>query len=400
MFSPKRKYFDYAATTPIHKDVANEVNRIFQLRQEGKIGNPLSFHSEGVFANSLLEDARKRIANILKVQSKEIIFTGNATEANSIAIFGTVEMHKKMGKRYEDMHIITTDIEHIAVQKAMSKLKKLGVKVSYLEAGENGRVDAKKITSLINENTILVTVIYIQSETGVIQPVSEIGNILKSLDRKIVFHTDACQAIKYFSVDPHSLGIDLMTLDSLKVYGPAGVGMLYKSLSVDLEPITFGAKQENGIRAGTQNVEGIVGFAKAVEIAEQGKEKEHKRIEKLTSDFISKLREKVPDLMIHGEGAKRSPNYAFIYIPNVDSEYLAARLDIKGFATSTGSACNEGVAISLKEMYKNSPKKPTEGIRVTFGNLTNSDDIEEVAEVIIKESKFLLEKAFCDTIKT
>ena len=384
MFLQNRKYFDYASTTPVHPKVIAEVKRILSLKAKGKISNPLAVHKEGRFAREILEDARQRVARNVGVKSSEIIFTGSATESNNIAVFGTIEMEKKKGRDYNQMHIVTTDIEHVAIGKCIEKIKSLGVRVSTINAGESGAVSASDFSNVLNDDTIFASVIHVQSETGLIQPVNEIGNILKKHNKKINFHTDASQSIKFINCEPNTLGVNLMTMDSLKVYGPAGVGALYKSLDIDLDTYTYGANQEFGIRAGTQNLEGIVGFAKALEIVVGERGIEKKRMEKLNSMFVNRLKQKMPNIFIHAENSNRIPNYAFVYVPNIDNEYLANRLDIKGFAVSTGSACNNGRAVALESMYKNT-NLPQQGLRITFGILTKESDVIKLADAIHAE---------------
>ena len=257
----KRIYLDNASSTPIDKVVLLAMYK----NQLNNFANPSAIHKQGVLVKKIINNARESIANILNAHSDEIIFTGNGTESDNLAIRGIINNYTKQNR----LHIITTNIEHSAVLRTCQKLETDEVEVSYIQVGTNGIVDSKLIKNVLKENTKIVSIIYANNEIGTIQPIQEIAKIIR-YHRKIYktetpfFHIDATQAINYLDINVNKLGVDLMTFNGSKIYGPKGVGVLYKKRGVGIEPIIYGGDQEHGLRAGTENLPTISGLAKAV----------------------------------------------------------------------------------------------------------------------------------------
>ena len=332
----KRIYLDNASSTPIDKVVLLAMYK----NQLNNFANPSAIHKQGVLVKKIINNARESIANILNAHSDEIIFTGNGTESDNLAIRGIINNYTKQNR----LHIITTNIEHSAVLRTCQKLETDEVEVSYIQVGTNGIVDSKLIKNVLKENTKIVSIIYANNEIGTIQPIQEIAKIIR-YHRKIYktetpfFHIDATQAINYLDINVNKLGVDLMTFNGSKIYGPKGIGVLYKRRGVMLEPILFGGGQENKLRSGTENVSGIIGISEALKICERKKDMEVRRLKELQSYFISELEKKFPRIILNGDLNKRLPNIINISIPNIDSELLVIELDAKGIAVSSESAC-------------------------------------------------------------
>lgn len=288
---------DYASTTPLDSRVLKAMLPYFGK----KFGNPSSIHAEGVEAKKVLESARKSVGLILNARAAEIIFTGGGTESNNLAIFGTVRALEKTGVSISKMHFVTTAIEHSSVLECFRELESRGAKVSYAEVKENGIVDPTTIVGLLRPETVLVSVGYVNNEIGTIQPITKIRKLIKDFrngriqdfpneKQYPVFHSDASQAPLYLDCSVERLGVDLLTLDGHKMYGPKGVGVLYVRRSVTLAPVLFGGGQERGLRSTTENLPLVVGFAKAFEIAAVSREKESARLAQLRDHFYSLIR--------------------------------------------------------------------------------------------------------------
>ncbi len=320
-------YLDHAATTYLDPRVKKEMDKCYS----DVYGNPGSLHSIGREANELVETSRETIANTLNCKPKEIIFTSGGTESINLAIKG-VAFKKEKG------HIITSKIEHPAVLDTCRFLEKKGFQVTYLNVDKFGLVNPKDVEKAIKKDTILISIMYANNEIGTIEPIKEIGRIARR--NKILFHTDACQAAGALDLDVNQLNVDLMTLNGSKIYGPKGVGILYKSKEVKLEPLMHGGGQEFGLRSGTENVPGIVGFAKALELAQSSKEKENARLIKLRDYLISSVLSKIEKSFLNGHPKKRLPNNINISFLDVEGESVLLYLDHQGIEVSTGSACS------------------------------------------------------------
>lgn len=365
-------YLDNAATTPVRKEVLLAMEPYFSE----KYGNPSSMHQLGLEANYAVSESREKIANILNCASDEIIFTSGGTESVNFAIKGTAFAHKKG-------NIITQKTEHHAVLHTCKWLETRGFEITYLNVDKFGLVNLKDVESAIKKDTILVSIMYANNEIGTIQPIKEIADICKR--KKVLFHTDACQAAGYSDIDVKKLGIDLMTINGSKIYGPKGVGLLYVKKGVRLTPLIHGGGQEFGLRSGTENVPAIVGFAKALELAQKEKEIESKRLTILRDKLISELL-KIPNSRLNGHPTTRLPNNANISFYGVEGESVLLMLNEKGIFASTGSACSARslepshvlLAIGLKHDWAHG------SIRFSLGQTTSKTDIDHVLRVFPK----------------
>ena len=329
----KEIYLDHAATTYIDKRVLKKM-----LPYLGRFfGNPSSLYSIGRKTNSVIEKSRSEIAQILNASPKEVIFTGSGTESDNLAIFGIARANKKNGN-----HIIVSKIEHKAVLEAAGKLEKEGFEITYLNVDSKGIVKLSEFKKSLKPETILVSIMYANNETGTVQPISEISKIIKYFRRDgmfPVFHTDGCQAAGALDLNVDHLGIDALTLNGSKIYGPKGIGCLYLSENVATEPIIVGGGQENNRRAGTENTALIVGLAEALKLAEKNRPKENERLKKLRDYFIRNLLARIPNSQLNGDAVERLPNNVNISIKGVEGESLLLMLDKEGICVSTGSAC-------------------------------------------------------------
>lgn len=390
----KRIYMDYASTTPIDIEVLKTMTLYFT----NNFGNASSIHKEGIRAKEALDNARKNIANILNAKAEEIIFTSGGTESNNLAIFGVLNIFLNQGIGMKDLHMITSVIEHPSVLEVFREIEKLGVSITYINTDKKGIVNTKDIKDAIRENTILVSIMYINNEIGTIQPIDEIAKIIKRKRKErekslttnfksLYFHTDASQAPLYFSLNIAKLGVDMMTLCGQKIYGPKGIGCLYKNKDIKLSSIIKGGTQENGLRAGTENIPLIVGFSKALEIANRDREKESERVTKLRDYFIDKLNKEILQIELNGSKEQRSPNNVNIYIPNIDGEFFTIILDNKGISCATRSACKESDELQGSYVidalgYESSRSRSS--LRFTLGKTTTKKDIDYIVKVLSK----------------
>lgn len=333
----KRVYLDYAATTPVDPVVKKAMEPYFCEY----FGNPSGLCGMSREVNGALNDARRKVAEILHTLPDSIIFTGGGSESDNLAIFGVARLHQKHGR-----HIITTKVEHHAVLNPIEQLSKEGFEVTFLDVDEYGRVTAEQVKKALRPDTILVSVMYANNEIGTIEPIADIGRvILKWRKEKNTpypyFHSDACQAAGALDLDVEKLHVDLMTLNGSKIYGPKGVGILFKRRDVEILPLIFGGEQEMRLRAGTENVPGIIGAAKALELAQKRKDKEAKRLRDLVKYFWEKIQKEIPKVRLNGPeiGDGRLPNNLNISILDIEGEALLLYLDEYGIMCSTGSAC-------------------------------------------------------------
>jgi cysteine desulfurase len=379
----KRIYLDHSATTPIDERV------LLAMQKTAKevFGNPSSIHKEGVLAKREVESARKEIAEIIGAQPDEIIFTSGGTESNNLAIFGTVSSWD-----IRCPNVVISSIEHPSVLEGVRELEKHGVEVTFLPVGSDGIVSVKDVAEAIKENTVLVSIMYANNEIGTIQPIAEIAKAIRQKTIKLsdhptikpkirpLFHTDACQATNYLDMNVLRLGMDLMTFNASKIYGPKGVGALYIKRGIKLSPIIFGGGQEKGMRSGTENVAGIRGFAEAMKIAEKMKEKESARLEKLRNFFAKEILKKIPGAVLNGAPLRRLPNNTNLSFPDLDGEEIVIGLDARGIAVSTGSACaniaTDGKVSHVLLAIGADKNLARGGVRFTLGRETTKEDIE------------------------
>ncbi len=321
----KEIYLDNAATTRTREEVVDEMKPYFREIY----GNPSSSNNIGRKAKEAVENARERIANIINCQASEIIFTSSGTESNNLAVQGVAKSFKKG-------HIITTKVEHHSVLNTCKFLEKQGFEVTYLDVDQYGMVFPDQVKRAIKENTILVTIIYANNEIGTINPIKEISRICR--EKKVLFHTDACQAGCSLELNVKELGVDLMTLNGSKIYGPKGTGMLYVKQGTKIQPIIYGGEQEFGLRSGTENAPGIVGFAKALELCQKERISENKKLIKFRNKLIKELLE-IKGAVLNGHPEQRLPNNVNISFKGVEAQALLLHLDDEGICASTGSAC-------------------------------------------------------------
>ncbi len=364
-----KSYLDYAALTPIDPEVEKEMKKYNSI----SYGNPGSMHDAGLAAKDALDSAREKIAKILNCSPNEIIFSSGGTESINLAIKGIA--FASSGR-----HIITSKIEHHAVLHTCEYLEKNGFDVTYLNVDKYGLVNPKDVEKAIRDDTILITIMYANNEIGTIEPMEEIGRIAKK--HSIPFHTDACQA-GLLDLDVKKLNVDLMTLNSSKIYGPKGVGLLYKRKGIVIEPIVHGGGQEFGLRSGTENLPGIVGFAKALELMQKNKSKESKRLIALRDKLIKGLL-KIPKAFLNGHPAKRLANNVNVSILDIEGEAVLLHLNEKGICASTGSACT---AKSLEPSHVITslglPYEAAHGsLRFSLGKYTTGKDIDAVLKYL------------------
>jgi cysteine desulfurase len=388
----KRIYLDHAATTPMDSRVLSAM----QKTAKTIFGNPSSIHKEGVLAKRELESARKDIAKIIGAQPDELIFTGGGTEANNLAIFSAPHWDIRCPNVGLRAHIIVSSIEHPSVLECVRELDKRGAEITYLPVGPGGIVSVKSVAEAIKENTVLVSVMYANNEIGTIQPITEIAKVIRRSKSKPLFHTDACQATNYLDMNVLRLGVDLMTFNASKMYGPKGVGALYVKRGIKLSPILFGGGQEKGTRSGTENVAGIRGFEEAMKIAEKIKTKESVRLLKLRDFFVSEVLKKNPNAVLNGDAIRRLPNNVNFSFPDSDGEEIVIQLDAHGIAVSTGSACanisHDGKVSHVLLSLVADQNLARGGVRFTLGRETTKEDIAKTVKELAEITKKLQQK--------
>jgi cysteine desulfurase len=325
----RRIYLDYAATTPTHPDVVKAMLPYFT----DAFGNPSSIYSYGQEAKGVIEEARKKVADLIGARDEEIVFTSGGTEADNLAIKGVAYANELKGN-----HIITSTIEHHAVMETCKFLEARGFDVTYLPVDEFGMVAPGDVEKAITGKTILISVMHANNEMGTIEPIAEIGRIARKAE--IYFHTDAVQTIGHIPVNVNELGVDLLSMSAHKLYGPKGVGALYVRKGTRLTPFMHGGEQERRQRASTENVPGIVGFGKAVELAQQEMSQEAEHITYLRDQLIKGLLERIDHVRLNGHPQKRLPSNVNVGVEYVEGESMVLNLDLEGICASTGSACS------------------------------------------------------------
>jgi len=361
-------YFDHSATTPVDPEVFKAMKPFFVE----VFGNASSIHGFGQEAMTAVDEARESIADFLGCKTNEVFFTSGATESNNIVVLG-------LAKKGE--HIITSKIEHPAILEPCQEMEKKGVEVTCIDVDEKGIVSVEEIKKAIKDNTRLISIMYVNNEIGTIQPIEEIGKLIQELNKerknKIHFHTDAVQAVNYCEMNVNKLGVDLVSLSAHKIYGPKGIGVLYRRAGTPVRPIQFGGHQEKGIRPGTYNVPGIVGLGKAIESIMEEKGGDEK-IRKLRDKLINGTLKAIPNTQINGDLKKRIPSNAHFSFRGVEAESMLLLLDQEGIAVSTGSACSSGslepshVLMSLGM----DPFLAHGRLRVTLGKFNTDEDID------------------------
>ncbi len=322
-------YLDNSATTQVSKEVFDEMESYYIK----DFGNPSTLYALGRESKKALELARKRVADSINAKPEEIIFTSGGSESDNLAIKGLAFKLAEKGK-----HIITSEIEHPAVSQTLEFLQSLDFEVTYLPVYEEGIIRIDDLKNAIREDTILITIMHGNNEIGTIQPIEEIGKIAR--ENNIKFHTDAVQTFGKIEVDVEKLNVDLLSLSSHKINGPKGVGALYIKKGTRLVPLIHGGGQERGIRSGTENVPGIVGFGKACELASQNLTQHYDKLVSIRDELIEKVLNNIPESYLNGDRQNRLPNIVNFRFKAIEGESLILLLDNKGYQTSTGSACS------------------------------------------------------------
>ena len=404
-------YFDNAATTKIKPEVFDEMKPYLTEQY----GNPSSIYSLGRNAKRAIELARERVANLINCEKNEIYFTSCGSESDNMAIRGVaykycdftarLNLAKEDNKENKSRkiiknHIITSKIEHNAILNTCESLKKEGFKITYLNVDSDGRIDLKQLQESITDNTILVSIMFANNEIGTVEPIEEISQIIKMANKtrkpdepKILFHTDAVQAVGNIHIDVKELGIDILSMSGHKIHAPKGIGAIYIKKDIEINRFIYGGHQEKNMRAGTENLAEIVGFGKACEIAKNNLENHIKYLKELRDYYIKQLLKKIDKKIepkVNGSMVYRLPGNCNISFPGIDSTELLLRLDEKGICVSNGSACNSSeptpshvlTSIGLDEQMSKS------AIRTTFSDFNTKSQIDYlINQIILNVSK-------------
>lgn len=371
----KTLYFDNAATTPVSKEVLEEMIPYFEYQY----GNASAIYSLGRKSKRAIEGAREKVANAINAKPKEIYFTSCGSESDNIAIKGIAYANKEKGN-----HIITSKIEHHAVLNSCKTLEKQGFDVTYLNVDKNGIIDINELINSIKPTTILISIMFANNEIGTIEPIEKIGEIAKK--NNIIFHTDAVQAVGNVKIDVKKLNIDSLSMSGHKLYAPKGIGALYVKDGIKFDKILDGGHQEKDKRAGTENVAEIVALGKAIEIIYSNYEKYNNHLKELRDLYIKLVEEKIPGAKLNGDRENRLPGNANFSFPGIDAQKLLLELDKRGICASAGSACSAGntepshvlVAIGLDNEFSNGT------LRTTFGKYNTKQDIYYLVDNLIE----------------
>ncbi|MCE4046934.1 MULTISPECIES: cysteine desulfurase family protein [Bacillaceae] len=369
-------YVDHAATSPMHPKVIERMHEVMQ----SIYGNPSSIHTFGRQARKIIDNARASLASSIGAQESEIIITSGGTEADNHAIFGVAESYQHLGK-----HIITTEIEHHAVLHACEELAKKGFDVTYLPVNEFGVIDLDVLKKELRDDTILVTIMYGNNEVGAIQPIAEIGEVLK--DHQALFHTDAVQAYGMEEIDVKKQHINLLSVSSHKINGPKGIGFLYIENGIQLSPRLFGGEQERKRRAGTENVPAVAGFQLAAEIAISERQEKKQKYESFKKTLVQTLEENKIEFVQNGLVENMLPHVLNLSFPGTNVEALLVNLDLAGIAASSGSACTAGSidpSHVLVSMFGENSERTKNSIRFSFGLYNTEEQIKKVGSELSK----------------
>ncbi len=365
-------YLDHAATTPMRPEILDVMRTYFLER----FGNPSSLHTYGLEARKAIEDAREQIAHTIGATPPEIVFTSGGTESDNMALRGVL----RAGSGESD-HIITSAIEHPAVLETCKFLEQRGHEVTYVSVDVDGRINPSEVEEAIRDNTRLISIMHANNEIGSIQPIAEVGAIAAS--HGVYMHTDAVQSVGKVPVDVAALNVDMLSISSHKIYGPKGVGCLYVRKGTRIKPLIFGGGHERGLRSGTENVSGIVGFSEAMRLASEDFA-DNVRIQRLRDELIDAVLREIPYTRLNGGKERRLPNNANFSFSYIEGESLVLRLNAKGIAGSTGSACSSKklepshvlLAIGLD------PVDAHGSLRLTLGRETTEADVQYVNDVL------------------
>ena len=366
-------YLDNSATTQVSQEVFEEMKPYFTE----EFGNPSTLYKYGRESKKAVDLARQRVADAINAKPEEIFFTSGGSESDNLAVKGIAFKLAKKGK-----HIITTEIEHPAIKETLHFLESLDFKVTYLPVYENGIIKIEDLKQAITDETILITVMHANNEIGTIQPIEEIGKIAR--EKGIKFHTDAVQSFGKIEVDVEKLNVDLLSLSSHKLNGPKGVGAIYIRKGTRVVPLIHGGGQEKGIRAGTENVPGIVGFGKACELASQKLDEHYKKLSSIRDELIEKVLTTIPESYLNGDKENRLPNLANFRFKAIEGESLILLLDAKGYQASTGSACssNKLEASPVLTALGLDPVDVHGSLRVSLAPESDKFDVDEFVNII------------------
>lgn len=386
-------YLDYAASTPVERHILKSMKPYWRLN----FGNAGSLHTLGVISKSALSNARNKCAKLLNAHEDEIIFTGGGTESNNLAIFGIINKLKEDGLRVSNMHFITSRIEHPSVRDIFKNLEKQGAYITHIKVDDQGFVDPVDIRESLNSETVLVSIMTVNNEIGSIEPIKKIAkeirlfrNEKKEDNHLPYFHTDASQSWILPSINVEKFGVNLLTLDAQKLYGPKGVGLLYKKRNVEMKQFVIGGNQELKLRPGTENIPLIVGFAKAFELVRKSQEKESVRLSILRDYFIVQLQKTIPNVELNGPGGKdidrRTPNNVNISIPGINNEFVVIALDERGISCGTRSSCvgNNGEPSYVIKSLGKTDEVVKGSLRFTLGKFTKRKDIDYTVKALYK----------------
>ncbi len=371
----KQIYMDHGATTPVDPLVVDAMLPYFTE----KFGNASSLHSFGQEATSALEQSRQQVAASIGAKPEEIIFTSGGTESDNLAIKGVAYRNSGKGK-----HIITSTIEHPAILNTCAYLEKEGFDVTYVPADSDGIIDMDELKKAIRDDTILISVMHANNEIGTIQPISDISKLAK--EKSIYLHTDAVQSFGKIAVNVDELGVDMLSMSSHKIYGPKGVGALYVRKGTLLQALAHGGSHERSMRAGTENISGIVGFAKAVALADERLVDDEKHMTQLRDSLIGKVMDSIDDVELSGHPTNRLPNNVNLRFSFIEGESMLLFLDMKGIAISTGSACSSKslepshvlTAIGLR------PEDSHGSLRITLGKDNTQEEVDYVVDALVE----------------
>ena len=369
------RYFDNSATTRIKEEVLTEM--FPYLSRE--YGNPSSLYSIGRKSKRAIEEARKRVASLINCKPEEIYFTSCGSESDNTALKGIAYANKNKGK-----HIITSKIEHPAILHSCQNLENKGFEVTYLDVDKDGFVNLETLENSIRPDTILISIMFANNEIGTIEPIEQIGKIAK--EHNILFHTDSVQAIGNVKIDVNKMNIDMLSMSAHKFYGPKGIGVLYIREGIKCNKLQDGGHQERELRAGTENVAGIVGLGKAIEIAYKNFDEYNSKLTNLRNYYISEINEKIPNTKLNGSIKYRLPGNANISFKGVDGESLLLNLDMEGICASSGSACSTGQNTPSHVLLAiGVPSSLAYGaLRVTLGEENSKEDIDYLVEKLTK----------------
>ncbi|MGL4820053.1 MAG: cysteine desulfurase family protein [Bacilli bacterium] len=366
-------YFDYAASCPLHPDVFEAMKPYWFTH----FANPSSIHKEGQRARFAVEEARRVCASSIGARPDEIIFTSGGTESDNLALFGSVRFGPE-----STPHIVTSACEHYAVLQTIRQLERLGAEITYLKPDQNGIHTTAQVLAALKPNTTLVSIMWTNNETGVVQPIEEMATAVKQVRSDVIFHTDAVQAYGTEQIEVRDSGIDLLSTSAHKIGGPNGIGFLYVRQSTKLQKLIFGGAQEHGLRAGSENVPAIVGFAAAVALQKPTVTAE--KLRKKKAKLLHALTERGVTFSINGDCT--SPHIVSLAFPGQRSDQLLMKLDWKGVRVSAGSACTAGTlqpSHVLEAMYGEGTPKATSTLRISFHESVTEESIESLADVIL-----------------